>query len=327
MTENLGQIGEREILNRLKKFMPLGQIEDDTAHIKNVDPSILINTDVLVEGVHFSQETTSAKDIGWRAIAANLSDLASSGVDQILGVTVGLIAPPTTDWEWVEDVYIGITAALKRFGGIVLGGDCSSGKEKVVAITALGTAGKLRLHRSNALAGDLLVASGSHGLSRLGLALLLEEPNTKNMKISERLKKLAIQTHQRPIPPLETLKSLTRCKPKEVPWRAAGTDSSDGLLNAVQNICISSNCQALLDKKKLPKDSQWPQDPNWEKWCLNGGEDFELILSLPPSWAKALNKTLPTCKIIGYIKNGPPQILWNDGKQIENLNYLEFKHF
>ena len=108
MLESLDQIGEREILNRLKKFMPIGQIEDDTAQLNPFGKEILINTDVLVDGVHFSNKTTSAEDIGWRAVATNISDLAASGVDQILGITVGLIAPPKTKWEWVNGVYKGI---------------------------------------------------------------------------------------------------------------------------------------------------------------------------------------------------------------------------
>ena len=76
-----------------------------------------------------------------------------------------------------------------------------------------------------------------------------------------------------------------------MPWRAAGTDSSDGLLNAVQNLCNSSNCQAVLDEKKLPRSPNWPLGSNWDQWCLNGGEDFELIVSLPPIWAEAFLKT------------------------------------
>lgn len=327
MIENLSQLGEREILKRLEKFMPKGQIEDDTAQINTFGEEILVNTDVLVEGIHFSEQTTSAKDVGWRAISANLSDLASSGVGKVLGVTVGLIAPPMTEWKWVEDVYAGISESLGKFGGKLIGGDCSSGKEKVLAITAIGTVGKLRLHRSNAIKGDFLVASGPHGLSRLGLALLLQERKIKKYKISESLKHLAIKTHQRPIPPLKALRALEECKPKELPWRAAGTDSSDGLINAIQNICISSNCQALLNRKNLPKDSNWPIDSYWENWCLNGGEDFQLILSLPPCWAKEFIKSFPASQIIGVIKNGPPKLMWENGKEIDNLNCLEYKHF
>ncbi len=307
--------------------MPIGQIEDDTAQISPQGKNILVNTDVLVEDVHFSDQTTSPEDAGWRAITTNLSDLASSGVEEILGITVGMIAPANTPWSWVEGVYTGIDKALTKFGGKVIGGDCSSGNQKVLAITAIGTVGKLRLHRSEAMDGDLLVASGPHGLSRLGLALLKKEPLMTNKPLSERLKAAAIEAHKRPKPPLEALTELMACKPTKVPWRAAATDSSDGLLNAVENLCISSQCQAELDLASLPREKNWPLGSNWDEWCLSGGEDFELILSIPPLWAKALIKAFPSSKIIGLIKSGPPKLSWNDGQEIKQSKINEFKHF
>ncbi len=327
MINSLDQLGEKEILNRLKKFMAIGQIDDDTAQVNPLGKDILINTDVLVEDVHFSKETTSAEDIGWRAITTNLSDLASSGVDQILGITVGMITPPKTEWSWVEGVYTGIKTALDKFGGQLIGGDCSSGKQKVLAITAIGTVGCIRLHRSHALDGDFLVTTGPHGLSRLGLALLLSDQSIKKKQLSEHLKTQAINAHQRPNPPLEALRALERCKPKGLPWRAAGTDSSDGLLEAVENLCESSNCEAILDLKRLPRAQSWPLGTHWDNWCMNGGEDFELVLSLPPTWANALLKTFPSCQQIGYMRSGPAQVTWDNGKAIQKSNLLKFKHF
>ena len=91
MGETLYQIGESELLNRLARFAPAGQLDDDTAQIQTGGRDLLVNTDVLVEGVHFCEATTTPRDIGWRCVAANFSDLAASGVDQILGITVALI--------------------------------------------------------------------------------------------------------------------------------------------------------------------------------------------------------------------------------------------
>ena len=146
--EKLEDIGEKEILNRLKKYTDIGQIDDDTAVINSRSKNLIINTDVIVEGVHFSEKTLSPQETGWKAVAINLSDLASSGVEEIIGITVGLIAPPSTPWSWVEETYSGIDSALKRFGGKLLGGDCSRGIEKILSITAIGTQGPLNLHRS-----------------------------------------------------------------------------------------------------------------------------------------------------------------------------------
>ena len=99
---------------------------------------MLINTDVLVDGIHFSDATTTAMDVGWRAVAANLSDLAASGAVDIDGITVALVAPGHTRWDWVDGVYQGISAALGQYGGVLLGGDCSKGEQRLLSITALG---------------------------------------------------------------------------------------------------------------------------------------------------------------------------------------------
>ncbi len=307
--------------------MPSGQIDDDTAEIDPCGKRILINTDVLVDGVHFSDKTTSGEDVGWKVVTSNLSDLAASGVDQILGITVGLIAPANTPWQWVEDVYLGIDQALTKYGGTLIGGDCSKGHQKSLSVTAIGTLSQLRLHRSNARAGDFLIATGAHGLSRLGLALLLSKPKINQTQLTSTLRSLAIKAHQRPEPPLDALKALIHCKPEKLPWRAAGTDSSDGLLEAIQSICVSSHCQAVIDSEKLPKSPQWPLGSTWDKWCLNGGEDFKLILSLPPLWASAFEEAWPSSYVIGLIQEGSPKVIWKNGKDIEINDPLEFKHY
>ncbi len=325
--ETLKDIGEEEILNRLKKYMEKGQIDNDTALIKPPEKSLIINTDLLVEKVHFNSDYIEPEDIGWKAVTTNLSDLACSGVEDILGITIGLIIPPDTPWKWLDNVYLGINKALNNFGGKLLGGDISMGTEKVLSITAIGTQGPLSLHRSNALPGDYIVASGPHGLSRLGLAILLAEPVLRQTEINNELKLEAVKKHIRPIPPINALKQLINCKPKNLPWRAAGTDSSDGLLAAIQSICASSNCKAIINNENIPKHNQWPSGNLWEKWCLNGGEDYELIISLPPEWAKKFTRVMPSCSIIGKIEQGVPSIVWNNGKEINKKEHLEFKHF
>ena len=324
--EILEDISEKEILDRLKIYMDVGQIDNDTALIQNKN-KLIINTDVLVEDIHFSKQTTSPQDVGWKAIATNFSDLACSGVDEILGITIGLILPPSTSWKWVDDLYRGMNNALKKYGGKLLGGDISKGKEKVISITAIGTQGRLNLDRRNAKAGDFLVTSGSHGLSRLGLALLLSEPLPKCSTISEKLKRKAISAHKTPSAPIDPLKKLIYCKPHNLPWRAAGTDSSDGLLEAIYSLCISSDCAAVINKKNIPKDDEWPIGNEWDKWCLSGGEDYELVVSLPPEWAEKWIEIMPFSKIIGEMKKGIPRISWDDGLEIKKEDYLEFKHF
>ena len=295
--------------------MPAGQISDDTACLDKLGKEILINNDLFVENVHFSQITTSPEDIGWRAVAANIADLASSGANEIIGITVGLVAPPNTDWLWVEGVYKGLKEGLNNFGGEILGGDCSQGTQKIISITAIGNQGPIKIRRYFAKPGDLIITTGIHGLSRLGLAILQNDPKANHSSIGRQIKSLAIQAHKRPYPAIKALKSLEKCKPAQTSRQIAGTDSSDGLLDAIQNICLSSDCQAVLDQSRIPKLKEWPSGIQWNEWCLNGGEDFQLVISLPPEWGKAWLKEEPSNKCIGLMQKGLPKVIWENGKE------------
>jgi len=121
-------IGEIELLNRLKKFMRSGQIDDDIAVIKSINKNLLINTDLLVEKIHFSDKISNAQDIGWKCITTNVSDLICSGSENMISFTVGLVLPPSTNWKWVENLYEGMYEAMQEFGGEIIGGDCCSGE-------------------------------------------------------------------------------------------------------------------------------------------------------------------------------------------------------
>ena len=328
MKETLADLGEIELLNRIKNFMDIGQIDDDTSLITPSNKSLLINKDILVENVHFSEQTTSAEDIGWKAITSNISDLASSGVGEIISISVGLVAPPSTSWEWVEGVYKGMEQALNKYGGKLTGGDCSKGKEKLLSITAIGSLGKFRMHRSNAIDGDLLITSGPHGLSRLGLALLMSEDINYLDQLPSNLKFQAIKAHRRPNAPIDALRKLEKCKPKELKGRAAATDSSDGLLEAIHGICRSSKCQAILNKNNLPKINNWPKGEKWDNWCLQGGEDYQLVISLSEIWANEFMKIVPSAYKIGKIQKGIPKVFWDNGMEINNeTNPKNFSHF
>ena len=312
MSPSLAELGEAELLRRLARFAPPGQLDDDTACLAPDSRALIVNTDVLVDGIHFSDGTTGPDDAGWRAVAANLSDLAASGATSVEGITVGLVAPGDTPWHWVEGVYNGIHAALQQFGGDLLGGDCSSGSERVLAITALGRLGPLRLLRHGAEPGDLLMTSGPHGLSRLGLALLRDEVDPSSSDLSAELQRQAIERHRRPVPRFDALNELLSCKPAGLPWRAGGTDSSDGLLAAVQGLCQASGCGAVLRRSELPRPSGWPQGERWDDWCLAGGEDFELVLTLPQAWADAWQQLVPGSRCLGQMTADKDQILWDD---------------
>lgn len=309
---SLAELGEEALIERLAAFAPAGQFHDDAALLELHGPQVL-NTDVLVEGVHFSEATTSGFDVGWRAAAANLSDLAAMGCPSAWGLTVGLVAPGDTRWSWVEAVYSGLRACLEPHGGRLLGGDCSGGAQRLLAITAIGPLARCRgngpapIRRADGRAGDRLVSTGHHGLSRLGLALLQESSRGgSGQALDAVLRQRAIAAHQRPRPRLDAVAALHASQPEGLPWRVGGTDSSDGLAAAAEAVARASGCRALLERQRLPLDPAMAGLPEAASWCLEGGEDFELVLALEPAWAERLVAALPGARIIGSLAERSP---------------------
>ena len=100
--EILEDIGEKELIKRLGKFMPKNQISDDCALIKTKNENLLVNTDSLIENVHFNDITICPVDLGWKSVVSNISDLLSSGSKQTIGITISLTLPAKTELIWVE---------------------------------------------------------------------------------------------------------------------------------------------------------------------------------------------------------------------------------
>ena len=332
--QTLADLGEWELLRRLSRFAPPGQFADDAALLSDqAGRPLVLNTDVLVEHVHFSDATMPPQAVGWRAAAANLSDLAAMGCSAVAGITVGLVAPGHTPWAWVEGVYEGLAEALQEHGGLLLGGDCSSGQQRMLAITALGylepapRSGAIR--RGDGRPGDWLISTGPHGLSRLGLALLLGELHSdQRSQLSTALQQRAIAAHQRPQPRLDAVAALRRSRPVPLPWRVGGTDSSDGLVAAVAAIAAASDCGAVLQRAALPLDPELARLEAGEHWCLSGGEDFELILALEAPWAEALLQALPGASPIGCLVEAQPGLVcWQDSGAPLAAVESGFSHF
>lgn len=345
---SLADLGEWELIRRLGAFAPPGQFMDDgatvvldrtgTEEIPAPVGGVVISTDVLVEGPHFNDTTMAGVDVGWKAATANLSDLAAMGCHQALGLTVGLVAPPSTPWSWVEGVYEGIKEALERFGGVLLGGDCSRGKERILAVTALGHLPSVRIgsiRRSDGHPGDALVSTGPHGLSRLGLALLLEDPAISRIdQLLPRaeamdLRRRARHAHQRPRPRFDAVQMLEITRPLDQAWRVAGCDSSDGLAAAVGAIARASGCGATLERHALPLDEGMAHLPLAEEWCLSGGEDFELVLALEPTWASIMVERLPGASRIGELvaSTSPGRLCWKPGGEALTASTFGYSHF
>lgn len=317
----VADVGELGLLARLQPFCATDVMGDDAAVLPETmgEKAPVMTTDVLVEGVHFSDRTTSAEDVGWRAIAANLSDLAAMGATPI-GVTVGLSLPGTMAVDWVEAVYRGMAACLQTYGGQILGGDVCRATQTSLAITALGQVVPPRVIRRNrSQPGQVIVATGYHGASRAGLELLLQPEVGAGLGATERAN--FIRVHQRPCPRLDVVAALGVWEDQAFA-SLAGMDTSDGLANAVLHLCQASGVGARLMRSQLPIPpglSLWLGAPRAQDWCLYGGEDFELVLCLPRAAAEVLVSQLgPGAAIIGTIQAEPTVVLVDDGDTVNH---------
>jgi len=325
--EVLGDFGEKELINRLGRFMPKNQISDDCALIKTKNENLLVNTDSLVENVHFNDTTICPKDLGWKAVVSNISDLLSSGSKKTIGITISLILPAKTEWVWVEEFYEGINKALKAYGGIIIGGDCSKGNQKTISITAFGVQGELELRRNACKPGEIILTTGIHGLSKLGFLIKNEINLVNDFSLNKRLISKSIEHFCRPKVYPNFLKNLIKTRSNKKIKRIGCTDSSDGLFQALQDLASASKCKAIINYEKIPKDKNWPRGDKWDEYYFFGGEDYELVFSLPKKWAKNLSKLDKNINEIGFFSDGEPSIEFRDSNKNKLLKKTPFKHF
>ncbi len=331
-------IGEQGLLARLQRFCPSDVIGDDAAVlVTESEQSLVVTTDMLVDGVHFSDVTTTPEDAGWRAAAANLSDLAAMGAFPV-GITVGLGLPGDLSVEWVERLYQGMSECLQKYDVPIVGGDIVRSPITTLSITAFGQANPdFIIRRSTAQIGDAIVVTGIHGACRGGLELLLNPEIGQNLKTQD--KAALITAHQRPNPRLDVIPLLweiieSQSKIQNLKSKIAGMDSSDGLADAVLQICRASKVGAILEASKIPLPlafHQWLSQERSLNYALYGGEDFELVLCLPPQAASALVQKLGTgAAIIGEIIPGTEVILKHENAKIPDqvLTLSQgFQHF
>lgn len=302
----VADVGEQGLLQRLQAFCPEDVIGDDAAVLNPAPGYLLVVTaDMLVDGVHFSDRTTSAADVGWRAAAANLSDLAAMGAIP-LGITVSLGLPGSLAVGWLEDLYQGLTDCLRPYGTAIVGGDICQSPVITLSISAFGQVlPPQQMRRSGAQPGDAIVVTGSHGAARAGLVCLQQPSWGDDLTPAERAQ--LCQAHQRPHPRLDVPPILSSLAPN---LRVAGMDSSDGLADAVLQICRASGVGAVLERDRIPIPhsllrTRFLCREQALQWALYGGEDFELVLCLEPTVAVMLVEKLGSgAAIAGQIVAG-----------------------
>jgi thiamine-monophosphate kinase len=297
-------LGEQGLIQLLRQYCS-DAIGDDAAiaGMTTGDRQMVVTTDMLVDGVHFSDRTTSAEDVGWRAAAVNLSDLAAMGAEP-WGLVMAVGLPADTTVAWIEGVYRGFRECLQTYGGELMGGDTVRSPIRTLSVTAFGQVANVQIiRRDRARVGDAIVITGAHGLSKAGLELLLNPDLATNLDPD--LVQEAKCHHQRPIPRFDAiavLQMITQEITQELVVPAiAGMDSSDGLGDAIAQICRASGVGAEIDWENLaiPPIVQNLAGDRARDWVLYGGEDFELVLFMPFEIANKFVEALPSAMIIG----------------------------
>jgi thiamine-monophosphate kinase len=238
----------------------------------------LHTTDCMVEGVHFRRDLRTAREIGWKAVAANLSDIASMGGEPVCFL-LSLAIPRGCKEGFIIDLAKGAISCGKRYGAQLSGGNISSSPGPlVVDISMIGKADRrLVVRRSGARPGDLVLVAGSPGRSAAGL-FVLESGNTAFLKRHPAL----VRAHLRPEPMLRLGRMLAKKR-----LATAMIDTSDGLAQDLGHICESSDVGIELYAGKIPVSSQLKRfccetGGTALEYGLCGGEDYSLAFTAKP---------------------------------------------
>lgn len=296
-------------------------IGDDCALLTLPEKQTLaISTDTLVEGVHFLRDIHPA-DLGYKALAVNLSDLAAMGADPAW-LTLALTLP-AVDESWLKAFSDSLFELLDYYNMQLVGGDTTRGPLSLtLGIHGLVPQG-MALKRTGARPGDWIYVTGTLGDSAAGLALLQHRIKIHDPAVHEAL----IKRHLRPMPRIlqgQALRDLA----------SSAIDISDGLISDIRHILQASGCGARLNLDALPLSDVLKQhfEPTQVlNWALGGGEDYELCFTVPEINRGALDVTLGhsgvpfTC--IGQIASQiEGLVLLQDGKPVDD-NVRGFDHF
>jgi thiamine-monophosphate kinase len=264
-------------------------IGDDTAVLAlGAGALLLATTDLLIEDVHFRRAWASPYDIGWKAMAVNLSDIAAMG-GWPRWALVGLALPPSTEVEAVDAFYAGMREAAGPYGVVIVGGDTSASREGwMINVTLLGEHTGVPKLRSTARLGDAVAVTGTLGRSAAGLALL--ETRAAPPDISHGARDELTAAHLRPSARLAEGRWLGG-----QPGVHAMIDLSDGLTTDLGHICRESGFGARVMVDRLPvapaaREAARALSRAAIEWATGGGEDYELLLTCDPA-AVALLRT------------------------------------
>jgi thiamine-monophosphate kinase len=270
----------------------LAGVGDDAAVLAVPDGHVLhTSTDTLIEGRHFLPETLP-EDVGFRAVATAASDLAAMGAEP-LGMTLALTLPDRNEL-WLNGFSQGLAAAVLRFDLPLVGGDTTRG-ERSITVTVLGTTPRGEwLSRAGARPGDRVCVSGTVGDAAMALAVLQGEIPPDGLPSPSATENL--------------LKRFSHPEPRlglgiQLRGRAsAAIDLSDGLMADAAHVAEASGAAIHIDSGRLPLSNTLKSHPDRDQalqWALGGGDDYELLFTIPPEYPVP-----PGCTEIGEVRHG-----------------------
>ncbi|MFP4474751.1 MAG: thiamine-phosphate kinase [Desulfatibacillaceae bacterium] len=281
----VSELGEFGLINLLRgRLGPAAEgvvrgSGDDTAILKAPEGrDILATCDALVEGVHFLRENATARQIGAKAVAVNLSDVAAMGGDP-RWILVSLGMPDDTSVDFVEELCGGMVEMAAAHGASIVGGNMAGSPERVfIDVFLMGVAPEGgSLLRSGARTGDVLLVTGNPGESAAGLALL----GAAGAEVENEVRRVLVSRHLEPSPRLDAGRVLAGSG-----LVTSAMDVSDGVLADLAHICEESECGAVLETGIFPLSAELKagasvlgKDP--VALFLHGGEDYELLFTVP----------------------------------------------
>lgn len=309
---NISELGEFGLIEHLTQAVELTEtstvkgIGDDAAVLDFANKKTLISTDLLLEGIHFDLRYVPLKHLGYKAVQVNLSDIyAMNGIASQITFSIGLSSK--FPLEAVEEIYEGALIACKKFNVDLIGGDTSaSAQGLVISVTSIGYVDEGDIaYRSGAKEGDLLCVSGDLGGAYVGLQLLEREKKIylENPNIQPDLegKDYIVERQLKPEARKDVVQLLDALHVKP----HAMIDVSDGLASEILHICKASNVGCRLYEDKIPIDPmtyetarEFGLDPT--VCALSGGEDYELLFTVPQSDYDKIKGQLDI-SVIGYI--------------------------
>ena len=307
----ISELGEFALIRHLTEKINLKNSStvkgagDDAAVLDYSAKKTLVSTDLLLEGIHFDLTYVPLKHLGYKAAVVNFSDIyAMNGQPKQITVSIGISARFKV--EDIDEIYSGILLACEKYGVDLVGGDTSSSLTGlIISVTCIGE-GENIVYRNGAKDSDLICVSGDLGAAYMGLQLLEREKrvfaqNLENAQPDFKGKDYILERQLKP----EARRDIIRILAEKNILPTAMIDVSDGLSSDIMHICEQSKVGCRIYEDKIPVDYETATmaeefNMNLITAALNGGEDYELLFTVPLADHDKV-KNIEQIKIIGHI--------------------------